>query len=193
MTNNREVSLGVVGELLEEARTLRKQQPRPNLAAWYLELLKKPNSDEVRFFLRHSLKDEYVMQGNFEAASAVAMEDIAERPNHPMPLLGLVEQKHHHERDPHSALPLALRAVALADDVSEFRRHARATLLRIAADLGDLQTVRTCLLEIINMDLAPGEPDIGREADLLERAQQVGVEEPVLEQYRAFLTPPAQD
>jgi hypothetical protein len=75
--------------------------------------------------------------------------------------------------------------------VREFRRHARATLLRIAADLGDLQTVRNCMLEIINLDLARGEPDVGREADLLGRAKQVGVEEQILAQYQAFLMPKA--
>jgi hypothetical protein len=191
MTVVGEQTYRIMEEIREEARMLRKQRPQPNLAEWYQQLLDKPNTDEVRLLLRISLRDEYVMQGRFEAATAMALEDIAERPNHPMPLLSLAGQKHHHEGDPGSALPLALKAVALADDVREFRRHARATLLRIAADLGDLQTVRNCMFEIINLDLARGEPDVGREADLLGRAKQVGVEEQILAQYQAFLMPKA--
>jgi hypothetical protein len=102
----------IIEEIPEEARMLRKQRPRPNLAEWYQQLLDKPNTDEVRLVLRISLRDEYVMQGRFEAATAITLEDIAERPNHPMPLLSLAGQKHHHEGDPPSALPLALRAAS---------------------------------------------------------------------------------
>jgi hypothetical protein len=191
MTNTKQTS-EVLRKIRETANALRRQRPRPNLAGYYLQLLGEPYNEEVRFFLRLSLRDEYVMVGDFDAATAIALEHIAKRPDHPMPLLSLVGQKHHHEGNPQAAFPLALQAVTLADNMREFRRHARAMLLRVAADLGDLQTVRTCMLEIIDMKSAAGEPDIRREADLLELARRVGVEEHVLEQYWAFLMPQAE-
>jgi GNAT superfamily N-acetyltransferase len=190
MTNTKQTSK-ILREIRETARALRKRWPRPSLVGYYLQLLEEPQNDEVGFFLRDSLRDEYVMLGDFEAATAIALEHIAERPAHPLPLLSLVGQKHHHEGDPGAALPLALKAVALADEVREWRRHARATLLRVAADLGDHKTVQTCIVEILDLELAPGEPDIGREADLLKHAKDVGVEEQILDRYRAYVRYPA--
>jgi N-acetylglutamate synthase-like GNAT family acetyltransferase len=180
----------IIREIREGERVLTNQRPRQSLVPFYLQLLEEPHDDEVLMVLRYSLRDEYLLHNEFEAAAAIALEEIARRPNHPMPLLILAGQKHHSEGDPQAALPFALKAVVLADGVREWRRHARATLLRVAGDLGDVELVRACMVEIVDLELAPGEPDVGREADLLKLAKRVGVEEQILDRYRNFVRYP---
>jgi hypothetical protein len=113
--------------------------------------------------------------------------EINDRPLHPLPLLSLVSQKLYAEEDPAAALPFAIKAVAIADSAREFRRHARANLLRVASALKDAALVEKCLNEIMDLDLAPGEPDVAPEADLLVHAKAAGVELSVLHGYRSFL------
>jgi hypothetical protein len=179
----------IIKSILEEARARRKQDRRADQSPFYLGLIEEHTDQTVLDFLWDSLRHEYLLHDKFEAATEIALKGIAARPLHPIPLLALVGQKHYSEKNPAVALPLGIKAVALADGVREFRRHARAMLLRVASDLGDTALVEQCLVEIMDLDLAPGEPDVAREADLLVHAKHVGVEKAVQYRYRAFLGP----
>lgn len=179
-----------VKSIAAEARELMRRDRTANLTSYYLELLVLHSDDEiVRRHLHQSLMHEYQRHENFKAATEIALMAIADRPLHPMPVLGLVSQKLHAENDPAAALPFAIKAVALADSVREFRRHSRANFLRVASALGDTALVEKCLVEIMDLEQAPGEPDVAREADLLVHAKAVGVGLSVLHLYRSFLGP----
>ncbi len=168
---------------------LRQQHRGADLTPFLLAMLDETGDEDVRDQIRSTLRQEYLLHGNIEAATKLALQAIAKRPLAPMPLLALVSQKHYSEGNPAAALPLAIEAVALADAAREFRRHARATLLRVAAALGDTDLVRSCMVEIMNLTLTRGEPDVGREADVLALAEKAGVEREILDRYAEFLRP----
>jgi hypothetical protein len=179
-----------INSIAAEARVLIRQDRTANLTSYYLELLVSHSNDEiVRSHLHQSLMHEYQRHGDFKAATEIALMAIADRPSHPMPVLGIVSQKLYAENDPAAALPFAIKAVVLADSIREFRRHARANLLRVASALGDTVLVEKCLVEIIGLELEPGEPDVAREADLLVHAKAAGVGLSILHRYRSFLGP----
>jgi len=180
----------IIRTIAAEAGVLIKRDRTANLTSYYLELLAAHYDDEiVRRHLRQSLMHEYQRHEDFKAATEIALMAIADRPFHPMPVLELVSQKLYAEKDPAAALSFAIEAVALADSVVEFRRHARAYLLRVASALGDRVLVEKCLVEIMDLEVAPSEPDVAREAELLVHAKAVGVGLPILHRYRSFLGP----
>ncbi len=173
----------------ERYSALRKQDREADLTPFLLAMLEEQPDEQLRDHISHMLQGEYRRHGNFEAATELALQAIAKDPLHPLPVLRLAEQKHYSEHDPAAALPVAIEAVAVADAAREYRRHARAVLLRIAAAVGNTDIVRKCLIEIMDMKFAPGEEDIAREGDLLVHARDAGVERDTLLRYRSFLGP----
>lgn len=169
----------------------RHKKPQSDLIPIIDKLIAEHSDPAVVSFVRlHHLRLEYLVRNDFEAATAILLQEIQRRPQAPMPLLTLAEQKHFYEGKADEAVAIAARALALADKANEFRRHARAVLLRSASDAGDVELVRTCLREIIELDRREGEIDVGKEDDLLVRAQKLKIEKELLDRYKVFLKAP---
>lgn len=167
-----------------------ERTPRSDLIPIIKEMTSDQSNPTVVAHLRQRLRHEYLARNDFDAATAILLEEIEHRPHAPMPLLTLAEQLHFHEGRPGEAVAVATKSLGLADEAKEFRRHARAVLLRSASEIGDVELVRKCLREIIELDLQRDEIDVGKEEDLLERARKLAIEQELLDRYQAFLETP---
>jgi hypothetical protein len=133
--------------------------------------------------LRFCLRSEHQRHGDFAAAEALLLADIAARPDEPMPLIFLAEQKLYYEEDPEAALPIIDRAIEVAMRAGMFRRHALATKARVALELKDYPAVEDVLRRIMALTFTPGNADIGVERDIFDRLPPDAIDPEVARAY----------
>jgi hypothetical protein len=136
--------------------------------------------------LRFYLASEHTERGNYAAAEAVHLADIASRPDESMPLISLAGQKLYYEENPQAALPIIDRAIELAMRTGMFRRHALATKARIALALNDHAAVQDVLRRIMALTFTRGNADIGTERDFFDRLPPGSIDPDVARAYEEY-------
>jgi hypothetical protein len=136
--------------------------------------------------LRFTLVSEHKERGNYAAAEAVYLAEIAANPDEPMPLISLAELKLFYEENPPAALPIIDRAIEVAMHAGVFRRHALATKARIALALGDHAAVEDVLRRIMALTFTRGNADIGTERDFFDRLPPGSIDPDVARAYEEY-------
>jgi uncharacterized protein DUF6968/uncharacterized protein DUF3658 len=136
--------------------------------------------------LRFLLASEHRRRGNYAAAEAVQLADIAAHPDEPMPLIILAEQKLFYEENPQAARPIIDRAIEVAMRAGTFRRHALADKARIALALNDFAAVEEVLRRIMALTFTRGNADIGVERDFFDRLPPGSIDPQVARAYEEY-------
>lgn len=164
-----------------------KKRPRRNLVAELEQRLDLSIDEAERSAYEQNLELEYLYQGEREKADALLHARIAQDSTNPINLLILAERIHFMDKNAADAAMLASKAIELADACGHFRRHARAVKARVLLDLQDYDGFGQLLDEIASIDVGKGQRDVGREADLLERAPNGKIPQDKLRKYAAYL------
>jgi hypothetical protein len=186
----------------EAADAIRGLDPIKPLIRWYEEWRRGPRdvdiipaleerirteTDAARLqHLRFLLASEHQDRGDYAAAEAVHLADIAANPDKPMPLIFLADQKLYREEKPEAALPIIDRAIAVAMRTGMFRRHALATKARIALALNDHAAVEDVLRRIMALTFTRGNADIGVERDFSDRLPPGSIDPQVATAYEEY-------
>ena len=186
----------------DAANAIRGLDPIEQLVRWYREWRRdargidivpalegriRTEPDAARLQqLRFMLASEYQERGDYAAAEAVQLADIAANPDEPMPLISLAGQKLSYEEKPATALPIIDRAVEVAMRTGIFRRHALATKARIALALNDHATVEDVLRRIMALTFTRGNIDIGTERDFFDRLPPGSIDPQVAQAYEEY-------
>jgi Protein of unknown function len=186
----------------EAADAIRGLDPIEPLIRWYeewrrdshdvdivpaLEERIRTETDAARLrHLRFLLASEHQQRGDYAAAEAVHLADIAANPDEPMPLIFLAGQKLYQEEKPEAALPIIDRAIEVAMRTGMFRRHALATKARIALALNDHAAVEDVLLRIMALTFTRGNADIGVERDFFDRLPPGSIDPQVATAYEEY-------
>jgi tetratricopeptide (TPR) repeat protein len=168
-----------------KAREIRQQDPHYEISHWHHELVLdnrgrkiaemianriEQESDPLRIrHLRSLLALEHANEGDYAAAEAIRLQAFEQDPDDPMPLISLAGQKLHYEDQPEMAMTIIDRAIDAAYRSGTFRRHALAVRARIALRLLRYDIVEGVLRDIMELTFKPGNFDIGRERDILDR------------------------
>jgi hypothetical protein len=186
----------------DAANAIRGLDPVDQIFRWYeewrrqardvdivpaLEERIRSEADAARLHqLRFMLASEHKERGDYAAAEAVQLADIAANPDEPMPLISLAGQKLYHEEEPDAALPIIDRAIEVAMRAGIFRRHALATKARIALALNDYAAVEDVLRRIMALTFTRGNEDIGAERDFFDRLPPGAIDGEVARAYEEY-------
>lgn len=186
----------------DAAKAIRGLDPVESIHRWYREWRRQTRdidivpaleerirneTDAARLqHLRFLLASEHKERGDYAAAEAVSLADIAANPDELMPLISLAEQKLFYEEKPEAALPIINRAVELAMRAGIFRRHALATKARIALALQDYAAVEDVLRRITALTFTRGNLDIGAERDFFDRLPPGSIDPQVARAYEEY-------
>jgi hypothetical protein len=107
------------------------------------------------------LGDEYSFHGDHGAAEAIQRRLVGKRPDDPLPLISLAQ--------PEQVMELINRALEVAYHTGKFRRFALGDKASIALELKWYDIVENVLREIMQLNVDPEVPDIGRERDFFDR------------------------
>jgi tetratricopeptide (TPR) repeat protein len=168
-----------------KAREIREQDPHYEISHWHHALVLdnrgrkitgmianriERESDPLRIrHLRSLLALEHANEGDYAAAEAIRLQELKDDPDDPMPLISLAGQKLYYEDQPELAMTIIDRAIEAAYRSGTFRRHALAVKARIALRLLRYDLVEEVLMDIMELRFKPGNFDIGRERDILDR------------------------
>ncbi len=136
--------------------------------------------------LRFLLASAHTERGNFAAAEATYLADIAANPDDPLLLIFLAELKLYNEQTPETALPFIERAVEVSMRTGVFRRHALATKARIALEVKAYELVEDVMRRIMQLTFTRGNMDIGTERDILDRLPPGSIDAEVARDYEEY-------
>jgi hypothetical protein len=134
---------------------------------------------QLKFFLawEHQQEDDYA------ACEAIYLQLFETKPDDPVPLIKLAEQKLYFEKQPEAAMRIIDRAIGAAYGSGNFRRNALGVKARIALAMKDFKIVEGVLTQIIQLGFEYGNTDVGFMRDFLDRLPPGSIDPEVARQY----------
>jgi tetratricopeptide (TPR) repeat protein len=185
-----------------KAREIRQQDPHYEIGHWHHELVLdnrgrkitgmiadriERESDPLRIrHLRSLLALENANEGDYAAAEAIRLQEFEDDPDDPMPLISLAGQKLYCEGQPELAMTIIDHAIDAAYRSGTFRRHALAVKARVALQLSRYDIVEGVLRDIMALTFKPGNFDIGRERDILDRLPPGSIDGEIARRYDEY-------
>ena len=181
------------------AEAIRQRDPINEVYRWYEDAERK----SVGLALIHVLKDridsepdgakrrelkfilaqEYKQEEDYAACEGIYVELFETKPDDPLPLIKLAEQKLYFERQPEAAMRVIDRAIDVAYGSGNFRRNALGVKARIALAMGDFQIVEGVLTQIMQLGFEYGNIDAGFRRDFFDRLPPGSIDPEVARQY----------
>jgi hypothetical protein len=135
-----------------------------------IETRMEGESDEaVLRVLNFALASEYKSRERYDESEHIYGFLLSRRPDWPMPLILLAEQKLYCEQQPAAAMQFIDRAIDIAFRSAIFRRQALGVKARIALQLGKYDIVEDVLRKLLALRLEPDTVDVGIERDFFDR------------------------
>jgi tetratricopeptide (TPR) repeat protein len=119
--------------------------------------------------LKLILAQEYKQEEDYAACEAIYLQLFEAKPEDPVPLIKLAEQKLYFERQPEAAMRIIDQAVEVAYGSGNFRRNALGVKARIALAMEDFKIVEGVLIRIMQLGFEFGNTDVGFMRDFLDR------------------------
>jgi tetratricopeptide (TPR) repeat protein len=133
--------------------------------------------------LKFILALEYTQEQDYAASEAIYLELFQAKPDDPLPLIKLAEQKLYFERQLEGAMRLIDQAIAVAYGSGKFRRNALSVKARIALATNEFQVVEGMLKQIMQLGIEYGYTDTGSMRDFFDRLPPGSIDPEVARQY----------
>jgi len=181
------------------AEAIRLQDPVNEVYRWYedveltsvgveaIRVLQERIDSELDAAKRRALKfilaHEYLQEDDYAACEAIYLQLFETKPDDPIPLIKLAEQKLCFERQSETAMRVIDRAIEVAYGSGNFRRNALGVKARIALAMEDFQIVEAVLTQIMQLGFEYGNVDVGFRRDFLDRLPPGSIDPEVALQY----------
>jgi len=119
--------------------------------------------------LKLILAQEYRHEEDYAACEAIYLQLFKTKPDDPVPLTNLAEQKLCFESQPEAAMRIIDQAVEVAFGSGHFRRNALGVKARIALAMEDFKIVESVLIRIMQLGFEFGNSDVGFMRDFFDR------------------------
>jgi hypothetical protein len=133
--------------------------------------------------LKLILAQEYKQEENYAAGEAIYLQLFEAKPDDPVPLIKLAEQKLYFERQPEAAMRVIDQAIKVAYGSGNFRRNALGVKARIALVMQDFKAVGDVLIRIMQLGFESGNIDVGFMRDFFDRLPPGSIDPEVVRQY----------
>jgi tetratricopeptide (TPR) repeat protein len=181
------------------AEAIRLQDPVNEVYLWYEEVERtsvgieaihvlqeridsEPDAGKRRA-LKFILAHEYLQEDDYAACEAIYLQLFETKPDDPVPLIKLAEQKFCFEKQPEAAMRIIERAIGAAYDSGNLRRNALGVKARIALAMDDFKVVEGVLTQIMQLGFEYGNTDVGFRRDFLDRLPPGSIDPEVARQY----------
>jgi tetratricopeptide (TPR) repeat protein len=129
------------------------------------------------------LAQEYRQEEDYAACEAIYLQLFETKPDDPVPLIKLAEQKLYFERQPEAAMRIIDQAVEVAYGSGNFRRNALGVKARIALAMEDFKVVEGVLTQIMQLGFEFGKIDVGFMRDFFDRLPPGSIDPELARQY----------
>jgi hypothetical protein len=133
--------------------------------------------------LKLILAQEYKQEEDYAACEAIYLQLFETKPDDPVPLIKLAEQKLYFEGQPEAAMRIIDRAIEAAYGSGNFRRNALGVKARIALATEDFDIVEGVLIRIMQLGFEYGNIDAGFRRDFFDRLPPGSIDPEVALQY----------
>jgi tetratricopeptide (TPR) repeat protein len=133
--------------------------------------------------LKFILAQEHYQEEDYAACEAIFLQLFETKPDDPMPLIKLAEQKLYFEKQPEAAMCIIDRAIEAAYGSGNFRRNALGVKARIALAMEDFEIVEGVLIRIMQLGFEYGNTDVGFRRDFFDRLPPGSIDPEVARQY----------
>ena len=133
--------------------------------------------------LKFILAQEYKHEDDYAASEAIYLQLFETKPDDPIPLIKLAEQKLYFERQPEAAMSIIDRAIEVAYSSGNFRRNALGVKARIALWMEDFEIVQRVLTQIMQLGFEYGNIDVGFRRDFFDRLPPGSINSEVAHQF----------
>jgi hypothetical protein len=184
------------------AEAIHLQDPINEIYRWYEEvertsvgieaihILKERIDSEPDAAKRRELKlilaQEYKQEEDYAACEVIYLQLFETKPDDPVPLMKLAEQKLYFERQPEAAMRIIDRAIEAAYGSGNFRRNALGVKARIALAMEDFAIVEGVLIRIMQLGFEYGNTDAGFRRDFFDRLPPGSIDPEVARQYDEY-------
>jgi tetratricopeptide (TPR) repeat protein len=184
------------------AEAIHLQDPTNEVYRWYedvertsvgieaIHILKERIDSEPDALKRRELKlilaQEYKQEENYAACETIYLQLFETKPDDPVPLMKLAEQKLYFERQPEAAMRIIDRAIEAAYGSGNFRRNALGVKARIALAMEDFAIVEGVLIRIMQLGFEYGNTDAGFRRDFFDRLPPGSIDPEVARQYDEY-------
>jgi tetratricopeptide (TPR) repeat protein len=134
---------------------------------------------ELKFILAQAYKQEE----DYAASEAIYLQLFETKPDDPVPLIKLAEQKFCFEEQPEAAMCIIDRAIEVAYGSGNFRRNALGVKARIALWMEDFEIVQRVLTQIMQLGFEYGNIDVGFRRDFFDRLPPGSIDSEVARQF----------
>ena len=181
------------------AEAIHLQDPTNEVYRWYedvertsvgieaIHILRERIDSEPDALKRRELKlilaQEYKQEENYAACETIYLQLFETKPDDPVPLIKLAEQKLYFERQPEAAMRIIDRAIEAAYGSGNLRRNALGVKARIALAMGDFEIVEGVLIQIMQLGFEYGNIDVGFRRDFFDRLPPGSIDPEVARQY----------
>jgi tetratricopeptide (TPR) repeat protein len=181
------------------AEAIRLQDPINEVYRWYgdvertsvgieaIHVLQERIDSEPDAAKRRELKfilaQEYKQEDDYAECEAIYLQLFETKPDDPVPLIKLAEQKLYFERQPEAAMRIIDRAIEVAYGSGNFRRNALGVKARIALAMEDFGIVEGVLTRIKQLGFEYGNIDAGFRRDFFDRLPPGSIDPEVARQY----------
>jgi hypothetical protein len=181
------------------AEAIRQRDPINEVYRWYedvertsvgieaIHVLKERIDSEPEGAKRRELKfilaQKYKQEDDYATCEAIYIELFETKPDDPIPLIKLAEQKLYFERQPEAAMRIINRAIEVAYGSGNFRRNALGVKARIALAMEDFEIVEDVLTRIMQLGFEYGNIDSGFRRDFFDRLPAGSIDPEVARQY----------
>ncbi len=129
------------------------------------------------------LAQEYKQEEDYAASEVIYLHLFETKPDDPVPLIKLAEQKLYFESQHEAAMSIIDRAIEAAYDSGNFRRNALGVKARIAVVMQDFKIVEGVLIRIVQLGFEYGNIDVGFRRDFFDRLPPGSIDPEVARQY----------
>jgi hypothetical protein len=184
------------------AEAIRLRDPANEVYRWFeevertsvgieaIQILKERIDSEPDAAKRRELKvilaQEYNHEEDFAACEAIYLQLFETKPDDPIPLIKLAEQKLYFEKEYEAAMRIIDRAVAAACASGNCRRNTLGVKARIALAMENFKIVEGVLTQIMQLGFEYGNIDVGFHRDFLDRLPPGSIDPEVARQYDEF-------
>jgi tetratricopeptide (TPR) repeat protein len=133
--------------------------------------------------LKFILAQEHKHEEDYAVCEAIYLQLFETKPDDPVPLIKLAEQKLYFEEQPEAAMRIIDRAIEVAYGSGNFRRNALGVKARIALAMEDFEIVEGVLTRIMQLGFEYGNIDVGFRRDFFDRLPPGSIDPEVARQY----------
>jgi hypothetical protein len=133
--------------------------------------------------LKFILAREFNQEEDYAACEVIYLGLFETKPEDPIPLIKLAEQKLYFEKQREAAMRIIDRAIEAAYDSGNCRRNALGVKARIALAMEDFKIVEGVLIRIMQLGFEYGNVDVGFWRDFFDRLPPGSIDPEVARQY----------